>query len=67
MERLFENLGLVKWPKLPVTLLLDPTRGAYSAPYEPPAARAYSHKTQSFIKNGGQQKCLDKADIPFDP
>ena len=22
---------------------------------------AYSHKTQSFRKNGGQQKCLDKA------
>ena len=22
---------------------------------------AYSHKTQSFIKNRGQQKCLDKA------
>ena len=22
---------------------------------------AYSHKTQSFMKNGGQQKCLDKA------
>ena len=22
---------------------------------------AYGHKTQSFMKNGGQQKCLDKA------
>ena len=22
---------------------------------------AYGHKTQSFLKNGGQQKCLDKA------
>ena len=22
---------------------------------------AYVHKTQSFMKNGGQQKCLDKA------
>ena len=22
---------------------------------------AYDHKTQSFMKNGGQQKCLDKA------
>ena len=22
---------------------------------------AYIHKTQSFMKNGGQQKCLDKA------
>ena len=35
---------------------------------EPPAARvnappwvmAYSHKTQSFMKNRGQQKCLNK-------
>ena len=25
---------------------------------------AYSHKTQSFMKNGGQQKCLDKALLP---
>ena len=24
-------------------------------------AVAYVHKTQSFMKNGGQQKCLDKA------
>ena len=22
---------------------------------------AYDHETQSFMKNGGQQKCLDKA------
>ena len=36
---LFENLGSVKWPKLPGTLL-DPTRGAYSASYEPPAGEA---------------------------
>ena len=41
------------------------------APYEPPVAKAqladpccvmaYDHKTQSFMKNGGQRKCLDKA------
>ena len=46
--------------------------GSYSTSYElPPPARtkradahwvmAYFHKTQSFIKNEGQQKCLDKA------
>ena len=23
--------------------------------------KGYSHKTQSFMKNGGQQKCLDEA------
>ena len=49
---------------------MDPTRGTYSPPYEPSAARAkyadacwvmvYRQKTQSFMKNGGQQKCLDK-------
>ena len=34
-----------------------------SAPCEPPAARwvmAYGYKTQSFMKNGGQQKRVDK-------
>ena len=46
--------------------------GSYSTTYElPPPARtkradahwvmAYFHKTQSFMKNEGQQKCLDKA------
>ena len=46
--------------------------GSYSTSYElPPPARtkradahwvmAYFHKTQSFMKNEGQQKCLDKA------
>ena len=40
MERLFENLGLVKQPKLPGQLPLDPTRGTYSTPYELPAAGA---------------------------
>ena len=46
--------------------------GCYSTSYElPPPARtkradahwvmAYFHKTQSFMKNEGQQKCLDKA------
>ena len=48
-----------------------PHKGAYSAPFEPPVGMAnllkhigfwpYDHKTQSFMKNGGQQKCLDKA------
>ena len=27
---------------------------------------AYGHKTQSFMKNGGQQKCLDKALIEIE-
>ena len=61
----------MKQPKLPGTLLLNPTRVVYSAPYKLPAARgqradvrwviAYEYKTQTFVKNGGQQKCLDKA------
>ena len=61
MERLIENLGLVKQPKRPGALTLDPTRGVYSVSFEPPAHIAYGHKAQSFMKNGGQQKCLDKA------
>ena len=51
---------------------LNPTSGVYSAPYEHPASRvqradaprwvmAYGHKAQSFMKKGGQQKCLNKA------
>ena len=34
MEKLFGNMGSVKYPKLPGTLPLDPTRGGggYSAP-----------------------------------
>ena len=46
-------------------------RLVYSASYEPQAARGqradahwvinYGHKTQSFLKNGGQQNCLHKA------
>ena len=47
-----------------------PHKGSHSAPYEPPFAMtnmlthvewimAHNHKTQS-LKNGGQQKCLDK-------
>ena len=41
-------------------------QGAFCAPYEWPVAianglTAYSRRTQSFMKNGGQQKCLDKA------
>ena len=61
----------MKQPKLPGTLLLNPTRVGYNAPYELPAARgqradvrwviAYEYKTQTFVKNEGQQKCLDKA------
>ena len=61
-KRLFENLGSVKQP--------NPTKGAYSTPYEPPSCKgqcvdacwvmAYGHKAQSFMKNGGQ-KSLDKA------
>ena len=46
--RLFENLGA----------------GAPSCKEQHADARrviAYSRKTQSFMKNGGQQKCLDKA------
>ena len=73
MERLFENLGSVKQPKLPGTLPQTPQGGrrVYSTPYEHPAARsqradtcwvmACGHKTQFFMKNEGQQKCLVKA------
>ena len=39
----------------------NPTRGVYSIPLEPPALMVYGHKSQSFMKDGGQQKCLDKA------
>ena len=45
--------------------------GVYSTPYEPPVERSQcadarwvmedGHKPQSFMKNGGQQNCLDKA------
>ena len=65
MQGLCSQKETQKW-----ALLLDPTRGSYSAPYEPLVAMAnvvthwamaYSHKTQSFMKNGGQQKCLDKS------
>ena len=67
MVRLFENLRSVKWPNLSGIFLLNSTKGACSATYEFPAAkgqRADAHpswKSQSFIKNGGQQKRLDKA------
>ena len=67
MERLFEKLGSVKFPKLPGAS----TRGVCSTPYELPAAKGqhadahwvmtYGYKTQSFMKNGGQEKYLDKA------
>ena len=59
-----------KIARLPGALPLNLTRRAYSTQYEPPVARGqradarwvmvYSHKTQSFMKSGGQQKCLDK-------
>ena len=65
MERLTENLGIVKQPKLPGALPLDPTRGVCSIPFEPPALMVYGHKSQSFMKNGGQQKSLDKALIEY--
>ena len=51
----------MKQPKLPWALPLDPTKGVYSAQFEPQAPMVYGHKTQSFMKNIGQQKCLDKA------
>ena len=41
MERLFENMGSVKLPKLPGTLPLDPTWGAYSTPHKPPVEMAH--------------------------
>ena len=71
MKMLFVNLGLVKQSKLPGALPLNPTREVCSTAYEPPTARrqradarrvmAYGHKTQSYMKNGGQQKYLIKA------
>ena len=42
-----------------------PHKGALQHPHMNPQMNgsmwAYGHKTQSFIKNGGQQKCLEKA------
>ena len=46
-ERLFENLGVG------TPTCKDQHGDAYWV-------MTYSHKTQSFMKNGGQQKCLDK-------
>ena len=40
MERLFENLESVKYPKLPEALPQDFRRGAYSGLSEPPVAIA---------------------------
>ena len=48
MERLFENLGA-----------LIPNCKVQCA--DARWVMAYSHKTQSFMKNECQQKCLDKA------
>ena len=42
-------------------IALGQISGVYSALFETPAPMAYGHKTQSFMKNGGQQKCLDKS------
>ena len=63
--------GIGKITKVSKDITLEPTSGIYSTPYEHPAAQsqsvdacwvmAYKHKTQSFMKNGGQQKYLDKA------
>ena len=50
--------GIAEIAKASGALPLDRTRKAYP---EIPTARAYDHRTQSFMKNGGQQKCLDKA------
>ena len=55
MERLFENMGLVKDSK--ERLVKDSTTTRLGL-------LGYGlncHKTQSFMKNGGQQKCLDKS------
>ena len=71
-EKAIWKHGIRAWnPKLPGVLPLNPLSGFTSPPYEPKAARgqhaaarwvmAYSHKTQSFMKNKGQQKYLDKA------
>ena len=48
MEMLFENLGA--WAPSCKDQRADTCW-----------VMAYSHKTQSLMKNGGQQKCLDKA------
>ena len=59
--------GKAVWKSLTGALPLDPTSGVYSMPFEPLAVRgqhadarwvmAYGHKTQSVMKNGGQEKC----------
>ena len=68
MGRLFENPRSLKEPKRPGALPLYPKSGAYSwaSSFKGQCAGAlwviaYNHKTQSFVKNGGQLKCLDKA------
>ena len=68
MEKLFENLGSVKKPKLPgelphkwglqCTIWTPKCNGRHADAHW---VLAYGHKTQSLMKNGGQQKCLDKA------
>ena len=59
MEKLFENLGLMKKPKggLQHPRLTPRCKGQHA---NIQWVLAYSHKTQFFMKNEGQQKCLDK-------
>ena len=52
-----ENLGLLKQPKLPCAWTPSCKVQYADAHWE----MAYSHKTQSIMKNGDQQKCFDKA------
>ena len=46
-------------------IALEPHKGSLQHPIWTPQLQAamwtYGHKTQSFMKKGGQQKCLDKA------
>ena len=63
--------GLDEIAKASRSIASDPTGKFYSYPYQPPVASShcadsscvmvYGHKTQSFIKTTGQQKCLGKA------
>ena len=48
MERLFENPGLVKWPKLPETLSQNPKR-RFRAPHRNPQVQGYNMLTHSWL------------------
>ena len=65
MERLFENLGSVKqhcpWTPQGALQRTIWTPTARSQHADARQVMAYGHNTQSFMKNGVQQKCLDKA------